>query len=77
MLLACTIPKSGVDSFDGRSDDKGAEPEGLAMAEINGRFVSHGMFSTLPAMTRATSIGGDLVPSPHKPTMHPRAAEAD
>ncbi|CAN0479244.1 unnamed protein product, partial [Scytosiphon promiscuus] len=25
------------DSFDGRSDDKGAEPEGLAMAEIDGR----------------------------------------
>lgn len=30
---------TGVDSFDGRSDDKGAEPEGLAMAEIDGRCV--------------------------------------
>ncbi|CBJ25800.1 alkaline phosphatase [Ectocarpus siliculosus] len=26
----------GVDTFDGRSDDKGPEPEGLAMAEIDG-----------------------------------------
>lgn len=30
---------TGVDTFDGRSDDKGAEPEGLVMAEIDGRFV--------------------------------------
>ena len=29
---------AGVDTFDGRSDDKGAEPEGLAMAEIDGRY---------------------------------------
>eukprot|EP00903_Cladosiphon_okamuranus_P012016 g11282.t1 len=30
--------QGGVDSFDNRSDDKGAEPEGLAMAEIDGRI---------------------------------------
>ncbi|CAM9613676.1 unnamed protein product, partial [Hapterophycus canaliculatus] len=30
--------EGGVDTFDGRSDDKGAEPEGLAMAEIDGRI---------------------------------------
>lgn len=35
---ACLLPKTGTDTFDGRSDDKGAEPEGLVMAEINGRF---------------------------------------
>lgn len=29
--------RTGVDSFDERSDDKGPEPEGLAMAEIDGR----------------------------------------
>ena len=31
------ILSADADTFDGRSDDKGAEPEGLAMAEIDGR----------------------------------------
>ena len=31
-----TVAKDA-DSFDERSDDKGAEPEGLAMTEIDGR----------------------------------------
>ena len=29
---------AGEDTFDGRSDNKGPEPEGLAMAEIDGRY---------------------------------------
>lgn len=33
------VTLSDADTFDERSDDKGPEPEGLVMAEIDGRFV--------------------------------------
>lgn len=39
---------AAADSFDGRSDDKGAEPEGLAIAEIDGRLVYHMQTRQLP-----------------------------
>ena len=37
------------DSFDERSDDKGPEPEGLAITEIDGRSVSRNRPATRPS----------------------------
>lgn len=63
---AYALPKTDVGSFDGRSDDKGAEPEGLTMAEIDGRFVRKAL--TISALNKSCSAG--------KPTVHPGGTEA-
>lgn len=52
-----------MDTFDGRSDDKGAEPEGLAMAEIDGRLVgAHGITPTLSACPPGDDVLSNICP---------------